>query len=135
MRLKTSRRLILLASVLVVVGLAAFAAVYVRGWQRARLTQAFFEKGQSAFKARDDYSAQGNTGHYLTRVKSSAERAGDDRFPDAARVYAESRRLIEESDGHPLREAIPWYRQYLDRRPDDRDAALTLLQTYNKVGL
>lgn len=134
MRLKPKRRIILIVSSLLVLAVGAFSLVVVRNWQKQRITDEFFAKGQAAFKAGDLYTSLFNNGQYLARVRTDAEARSKPRHVDALLAYAESRRLIEEPDFHNLYDSITWYKQYLDRR-EDPVVTLTLLKVYNQYGL
>lgn len=135
MRLKPKRRLILLTAVVIVLALGAFAGLFVRRWQRDRMTNQLLAEGLAAYKAGDYYNALGKTGSFITRVGADPRRARDPKFPDALLAYADSRRLIEEPDGHNYRDCLKFYQEYHVRRPGDRDAAATLLRMYNICGM
>jgi tetratricopeptide (TPR) repeat protein len=131
MRLKPKRRLILLGAAAVILAGGAFSALVVRRWQQARIIDAYLNDGLAAFHAGDYVNALDKTGMYINKSRGDARRLKDQDRPAAILAYAESRRRIELPDGHNFSDAIPFYRQYLDLRPDDRDAAITLLKTYN----
>lgn len=130
MRLKPKRRLILLISIVAVLAVGAFAAIFVRNWQRERITNRYLDQGLAAFAAGDYYEALGLCGQYYQRARRDPARRNDPRHAEAILAFAESRRKIEENDGRHLRECIPFYVQYLELRPDDRKAAMDLLQVY-----
>jgi predicted Zn-dependent protease len=133
MRLKPKRRLLLLAAAAAVLAIGAFAFLVVRNWQRGRMTDRALDAGLAAHQAGDYYTAMERITEYIKRAKVMS-RQNDPRRPDALLAYADSRRNVLEYDGHNYVDAIPHYMEYLSLRPGDRDAAITLLRTYNLCG-
>lgn len=128
MRLKDRRRIILVALLLVVLGAGAFAALFVRKWQKENITNRFLEQSRVAFKNGDYFNALVDSGRFIQR-----SRRDDPRRPDALLIYAESRTKVPEPDGRHLREAANFFGQYIERR-DDPEIYLRALKLYNQSG-
>lgn len=126
MKPKTARRLALLTGV-VVLGAGAFVGlVVVRGMQNAKLEAGLRVDGMQAHDDGRHIEGLTTLGRYLRRVPDDAE---------ALLAYAECRLAVEEASGRHVREAIGVYQRYVDLRPDDRDARMTLLTLYNRGAL
>src|SRR5690606_6597638 len=69
------------------------------------------------------YNALLNAGSFLKR--------GDNSDAEILLAYAESRAKLQEYDGHHISQAIPYYVQYLEVKPEDETARLELLKLYN----
>lgn len=121
---KTIRRLTLLVGVAVLLVVSAFTLLVVRRWQNERIMAGLRAEGLAAVEAGDHYLALNKFAPYLRAHFDDAE---------AIKAYALARSRVEEFDGSHLMQAIGHYRRYLEMRPEDREAAVTLLGWFNQV--
>jgi tetratricopeptide (TPR) repeat protein len=128
LRSKTKRRLALLAGVGCALAIVAISLLFVRNWQRERLTDRFRTRALAAYQQKDYAAAILNAGSYLKRP------TGDQRDPDILLAYAESRANLQEQNGSHLTDAIAFYERYLQVRPEDRERTIELLRLYNRRG-
>lgn len=125
---KTVRRLLLVGTAAVVLIASAFALFVVRHWRAERFTQQHREKGLAAVQREDWVTALSECGNYLNRTR------GKQRDPDMLLAYANARLNIQEPSGKHILDALPFFRQYLEAKPDDRATALRLLKLYMDAG-
>jgi tetratricopeptide (TPR) repeat protein len=126
---KTLRRLTLLALVAFLVVGGAFSLLVVRRWQNNRVTQAFGDEALAAHQKGNHFVAMNAAGSFIKRAKPS-----DPRYVDLQKVYADERLKVEEPNFDHVKQAIGFYRLYLERRPEDRATKVLLLDLFTKAG-
>ncbi|MFN0132413.1 MAG: hypothetical protein ACKVW3_07785 [Phycisphaerales bacterium] len=125
---KTVRRLLLVGAVAVLLIGSVFALFVVRHWQAGRLTERHRQQGLAAVQRQDWVTGLSECGSYLNRTR------GKQRDPEVLLAYADARLNIQEPTGKHTIEAIPFLRQYLEAKPEDRETALRLLKLYMDAG-
>jgi Flp pilus assembly protein TadD len=123
---KTVRRLLLLSLVGVLLIGSAFSLFVVRRWQNQRLLASHRAEGMAAFEAGDYFTALDKVSYY--------HRHGRMVDPEVLLAIAVSRQRIEEPDNRHLVLALRPYQLYLEQKPDDAEARMTLLKLYNQAG-
>jgi tetratricopeptide (TPR) repeat protein len=127
---KTVRRLTLLAVVAFLVFGSGFALIVVRQWQKSRTTTRFGQEAIAFHEKGQHYQSMVSAANYLKRASPR-----DTKYLEVLKIYADERLKVEEPDFSHLRQAISFYRQYLERKPDDVATKRVLLDLFAQAGL
>jgi tetratricopeptide (TPR) repeat protein len=118
---KTSRRLLALGGIVLLLALGAGGALAYRSVRKKNELANFRTQGMALFEKQEYYDALDQLGRFLKRNSEDRE---------VLLAYAESRENIEEPDGGHLREAITIYQKALTKQPSDTKTARHLLELF-----
>lgn len=123
---KTSRRLLILASVVIAAAGGVGGLVAYRSWSNARFIQSQRGEGLRFHAEKDWRRAMGALSKYLDVHQNDVE---------ALRAYAQAREGVEEPDAAHITQAIGVYQRVLALDPNDTATARHLLQLLPLAGM
>lgn len=121
---KTSKRLLALGGIVLLLALGAGGAVMYRNHRRASEIQNHRIEGMAHVEKGEYYEGLGRLGKYLKT---------NDKDLDALLAYAKARENIEEPDGAHIKQALDIYQKVQSLRPTDENAK-HLIELYQVAG-
>jgi tetratricopeptide (TPR) repeat protein len=132
LRPKTTRRLLILGAVLVVIGGLAGTMWAINARRSAERIARARESAMDAFRRDDHAAALPHFSTYLTESKT-ADKGPAEADVEALLAYGKSRRAVPLKNEQHIVEAIKVFERYRDLRPDDPEARHLLLELYPQV--